>query len=239
MLLNDRATIVQAARDEALVAEGKRRPLKTGACFAGWHEGSKPHTRDGEPVKTCELYKVCPCQCHLDMDELYEMSGQERILIDNPEYHRVVGNISTYTLIETPGIMDVNAVIPANVLVSPAPGIVPGALIKEFTPTPTGRFARGEVEFLVKSCTDTWVIENDRHLCTPSYIADNIAKLYGIEPPQLGSIAGVFNKWKDIGFATVEQGPARFSGYTADAIEMGLDRMHERSDRATKIKMAF
>lgn len=235
-MLLDTASQAQSKRDEALFVEGKRRPLKTGACVAGWHEGSRPHTSSGDPIKTCELYKVCPCQCHIDFDE---MLGTERELIDNPEYVRVIGNAVQYTLIETPGILDVNAVVPANTLVSPAPGIVPGALVRKFDPTPTGRFARGEVESLVKSITDTWVIESERYFCTPNYVSEQIASVHGIDPPQLGSIAGVFTKWMQIGFALIEQNPARFIGYTPDAIEFGLDRMHDKSDRASKTRMAF
>lgn len=240
-MYEDKASRAQKERDQVLISAGLRRPLKTGFCSAGHCEGSKPRSRDGKPLKTCPDYKVCPCQCHADLDEIFELSGKERVLVEHDAYEPTIGmHFEAATLIETPSVLTPEVEIPEDVLVSPAPGIVPGARVRVYNRTMTGRWARGQLEDYVKSVTDTWVIENERAYCTVIYIANNIAKQQGFAVPSAGGIDAVLKRWEEIGFATIERKPTRFTGYTAEAMEYGLDGVRDRYKRARRSNsMAF
>ena len=62
------------------------RPFKTGFCSSGFCEGTKARSYSGAPAMTCKFWLVCPCECHARLSEIFKMTGQERRLVDNPEY---------------------------------------------------------------------------------------------------------------------------------------------------------
>lgn len=207
----------------------------TGSCWTcGWHEGTKPRDWRGNPVPTCKLWQTCRCLCHAEITEMFILAGKPRVLIENPEWKPVAHNFfPERETIQAPGVLEMEADIPSGVMVSVAPGIVPGASVKHFGDTPSGRAARGQIEYLVKNVTDTWVIEQERLPCTPAYIAKEIERVNGIVVA-LGSIDYVLNGWSELGFATIEHNPIKFTGYTTDAIELGLDGIKSRNKRAQK-----
>lgn len=242
----DRASIVQHRRNLELIAAKERLPLKTGFCLAGFHEGSKPKNREGDGIKTCDQYETCPCKCHTDLDELFELSGKVRELVTNPFYKPVIGQHLVQPTVLAAGVLSGEQNDP-DAIVSPAPGIVPGEKAKEFAETPSGRWARGQLEHFVKAAIDVWVVEgvaeglpNDRRIpCTPQWIATQVSEMQGVAEPELGGVNSVLSRWKTQGIATTAEKPFRFVGYTAEAIEQGMDRMRDKAKRDKRSTMAF
>lgn len=209
-------------------------PLLTGYCQAGWHEGLKARTASGKSAPTCKFYISCPCNCHTQLNRMYEMAGEERILVDNsdwkPENTFVMPSLEP--LAAVPSIP--SAPVAAVVVESPAPGIVPASVPRIFTPTVSGRLGKGELEAWVKEVTDVWAVEQEGR-CSVGYISAEIGRTKGINPPSQGAIQNVLFRWKDLDFAHIETDrPLRFTGYTDDGIKFGLENMKARAKRLAK-----
>lgn len=238
----DTASNKQLERNADLVKEGKRWPLKTGACLAGWHEGSRPRCH-GEPVKTCDAYQLCPCECHTQIDELFQLQGKPREVVLNPDYQpKLHAHLFAEECIVPDGIV-VNQ--SPGELICLAPGLVPAHLVRKFGTTPSGRFARGELEIKVKEVVDAWTVErefSDRdefgspqiEPCTPPYVANEISKATGTKVA-FGGVNSVFNRWKEMDIALFADHPYRLIAYTPAAIELGYDRLKERYERQHKL----
>jgi hypothetical protein len=206
----------------------------------------KPKSRSGVALKTCPRVfpnasvernpktgkiigrrdAICTHECHAMLDKMFEMSGMERVIQDNPEYH---APIRTWWM---PSLEDrVESFIARHTdtvrhVESPAPDIVPPTIERTFTPTATGRSARGELESYVKKVCDIWLVEQDVDICSPSYLSEECRKLMGIgKPPSQGAINSVLERWKAIGFAVTAKKPTRFVKYTDEGIKLGLDAM--------------
>lgn len=214
---------------------------KTGFCGIGLCEGTKPVSYSGVPMKTCPAYLTCPCDCHAKLFKMFEMSEMPRLLVENPEYappHREYWmpsddpNYGVATLSSPNG-----ADVPATVQ-NPAPGILPPPTARSFAPTATGRAARGELELWVKEVCDVWLVEGYQMLCTPAWISEEIADAQGIKPPSVGAISAVFERWMKLGFAVIEKKPTRFTGYTEEGKQLGLDALKVRAKRVKKRTMA-
>lgn len=116
-------------------------------------------------------------------------------------------------------------------LESPAPDLVPATVVRTFGPTATGRAARGELESWVKIKCDEWLIERYQMLCTPAWLANEIAYDQGIKAPSVGAISAIFDRWVKLGFAQVAKKPTRFLAYTDEGKKLGLDGMKTRAKR--------
>jgi hypothetical protein len=214
----------------------KRSKYKTGFCSNRQCEGTRPRSPSGKPLKTCEFFLECPCECHQVLDEMAELTGRGRELRVNPEY---VAPVSPYWM-PTPEFLA--ALRRSNL--SGGTG-VPGTsepaadgdsrpAMPVFTPTPTGIRARGQLEHEVKKVCDAWGGENAS--ITISFLASEIDP---DEPPSVGAIREVLLRWVKYGFATMGTEPLRFTGYTAEGAEKGLDVMkynYERNRRSNKSK---
>lgn len=203
-------------------------PILTGFCNSGWHEGMKV------AAPTCKFYVNCPCDCHAQLNRMYDLTGEERVLVNlstwKPENAFVLPSLEPLTAESSNG----SGPNPAPVVESPAPGIVPATIARPFTPTATGRAGRGELEAWVKAVTDVWAVEQDA-LCTVKYISEEIGRTRGINPPSQGAIQNVLFRWIDLGFAHVETDrPMRFKGYTEDGIKLGLENLKARAKRLGK-----
>lgn len=212
--------------------------LKTGFCYNGWHEGDNPTDWKGKPVPTCEFFVTCPCDCHTKLGKLFEMTGQERILVESSAYRPPERDfwLPSDDPLDVPS-RDDGVTVPV-ILESPAPDRVPATVARDFGPTPTGRAARGELEAWVKQHCDIWLIDEPGNHCTPSYLATEIAHDQGIIPPSVGAITAVFNRWADLEFAVIEKKPTRFVRYTPDGIKLGLDRMKANARMAKRRQLA-
>lgn len=213
-------------------------PMKTGFCSNGWCEGTKPKDWRGRPVPTCEFYLTCPCKCHDQLNKLYELSEMERMPVDNPEYvppHRTYWMPSDEPLAPLSSNVERAAAV---VVESPAPDLVPATLRRSYEPTATGRAARGQLEAWVKNQCDIWLVEQYDFLCTPAWISEEIAKAEAINPPSVGAIGAVFDRWVKLGFAEVEKKPVRFIKYTEQGIKLGLEGLKLKAKRSLKQQRA-
>jgi hypothetical protein len=127
--------------------------VKSGFCGIGHCEGTQPRSYSGQPMKTCQSWMTCSCDCHAKINQMFEMTGLERIPVENPEYHPVK---SPYWMPNPEDrILELAAsngsgVDAPRILESPDPSRVPARLAASYTPTPTGRAARGQLESWVQ-----------------------------------------------------------------------------------------
>lgn len=206
-------------------------PMMTGFCKSGWHEGTKARSASGQPAPPCKFYINCPCDCHAKINRMFEMTGDERVLLDVSDFK--IENPYVMPTLEPLSAVPSNpgATVAAPVVESPAPGIVPASLPRTFDPTTTGRAARGELEAWVRKVTDVWAVEQDA-VCSVGYLSREIGRTLGINPPSQGAIQNVLLRWKELGFAQIEtERPLRFLGYTEDGIKYGLENMKARAKR--------
>lgn len=224
-----------------MVQQTKKRPLKTGYCYDGLHEGTKPKSYSGKPMKTCEFWLTCPCDCHEMITRMFEESGMERILLDNPEYKPVKSPFWMPNPLDKPlDLRPSNGSGPqTRTVIEPAiPGATPARIAASYAPTPSGRSARGELESRVQEACDDWVALNPEDKCTPEYVSEYIAEAYDTTPPSVGAVHSVFMRWQALGFAFVEKKPVRFLGYTPDGVQYGLERLKIKTKREKKLKSA-
>jgi hypothetical protein len=209
---------------------------RSGFCNLGLHESTAPKDRNGKALKVCVFYETCTCECHQIVNEIFELSGTPREGKQNPDY---VPYVPTHNLglktIEAPGILD-EVEVPKNTMISIAPGIIPGAIVKEFTPTPSGRLARGQLTLWVKEICDEWIVEMYDVTCTPQWIAEKIKEYHKLGEFDPGGIYGIFYKWRDWEFAYIDEKPLRFDGYTDHGIKAGLDGCEAEYKRKMKAR---
>lgn len=224
-------------RDEHLLK------YKTGFCANGDCEGSAKKTAGGKPRPSCKWWKRCPCSCHTMYDMMFSQSGMERQIVDNSGYAPDETEFKMPTLEERiAAIASFKAGRPDAPIVieSPAPDVVPPTVARSFTPTPTGRVARGELSSWVKKVTDEWLVDHEPHQkCTPVYISETVARNEGLgRAPSVGAVDAVLKRWEAIGFAVVDRKPTRFSAYTPAGIQYGLEGCIDRAKRTKKLAAA-
>lgn len=210
--------------------------FKTGFCSNGWCEGTKPTDWKGNAVPTCKFYMTCPCKCHDEVGKLFEATETERILVDASGYSTPARTYWMPSDDPLPPLSTVNGNPVAEIIESPAPDRVPTRVAPTFTPTPTGRAARGELESWVEEVCNAWLVDEPDFHCTPAFIAEEIAKTKGITPPSVGAIGSVFNRWVELGFAECAKKPVRFVRYTEDGLKLGLAAIKERVRRQKKLQ---
>ncbi|HEY6021726.1 MAG TPA: hypothetical protein VIY48_18210 [Candidatus Paceibacterota bacterium] len=214
---------------------------KTGFCETGAHEGSAPKSYSGKARPTCSWWQRCPCDCHAFYDRLFRETGMERMPVDNSGYVVDKGGFVMPTLAErvaTEPSFNGHTANPPALLENPAPDYLPPTITRPYGPTATGRTARGQLESWVKEQCDIWLVEKDGFPCTPPRISEEIGRAQGINPPSVGAIHAVFERWKLIKFAVIERKPIRFIEYTEDGIHNGLDEMKAKYKRIQKRKMS-
>lgn len=216
---------------------------KTGFCSRKWCEGTKPTTWKGTPAPSCKMWQVCPCSCHEMFDMMFSMSDKPREVVSHSEWHpnkHAFWMPSPEDYMEQLASSRPGAVNVPKLIESPLPDAVPATLRRVFTPTNTGRAARGELESWVKDVCDVWLVEKEEFPCTPQYISDEIARNEGIKAPSVGAISAVFERWVKMGFAQVEKKPTRFIAYTEQGVRLGLegckDKMKREKRSAVKVE---
>lgn len=75
----------------AVTMTRKKTKHVSGFCGIGLHEGTRPRNVWGNPLKVCTLLGFdgehrCNCQCHKDIDEMYESAGAARVPQQNPDW---------------------------------------------------------------------------------------------------------------------------------------------------------
>lgn len=225
-------------------------------------EGTKPVDSTGSPMRTCMDWENCPCKCHSDITAMYEMAGidreppeqsaeylakvhahdlETRLMLDEVYAMTArsralssIGGTDAHPADERPstGTLDTQDGASAS-LTSPLPSRV------VFTPTPTGRRARGQLEYdVLQVCREYSQGVYDWPACTPKAVADRIGSMNATEPPSTGAINAVWDRWEKINFAEQAKKPSRFVKFTGDSTDMALDRIKGASKRAKKLAQA-
>lgn len=213
--------------------------VRSGFCGAGQCEGTEPVSYSGIPMKTCQSWMTCSCDCHIAVTKMFEMTGLERIPVENPHYHPVK---SPYWMPSPEDrVADLRAsngsgAVAPIVLESRDPGRAPARVVPSYGTTPSGRAARGQLESWVQEACDEFLVEAPEAKCTPDWISNKIYALQGVEPPSVGAIHAVLMRWQTLEFAYVEKKPVRFLGYTPQGIQMGLDGLKAQAKRQKKMR---
>lgn len=217
------------------------------------HEGTKPVSASGVPMMVCPHYDTCPCYCHYEVDQMFELAGLPREPVEqSPEYVALVDararetramldELATARLVPAPlsnvGVPDARR---ADEGTSPgqrdaATGTPAPVLQPVFAPTPTGRRARGQLEYdVLKVCADYDAGVYDWTICTPKLVAESIGKMNGTEPPSTGAINAVWDRWEKLDFAKQDKKPSRFVGFTGEHTAIALEAAKGRAKRAKK-----
>ena len=198
-------------------------------------EGTKPRSLTGNPMKTCERFFSCPCECHWRVDEMFRITGLERKLVPNPEYQTPVSDFVMPEITEDP-VGDV-AATSAPVIGHPddeppttapsAPAVAPLAQRR----TETGRAARGGLEAQVWDACFNMPGDDD---LTPKQIVEWIAEKYKIPTPSTGAVNAVWERWVKLDFATLGKKPNRFTGFQHEGTWEELVRMKGSAKRQAK-----
>lgn len=219
--------------------------LRSGFCINGQCEGTKPTSPSGVPMIVCTAWDWCKCKCHKQISELYEMAGLPRETATNPDYHPkkrdfwLPGDpetmpeepLSSSDVVMAPGDMERPPTTPP----SPARGTLAAVPVRTFAPTPTGRRARGQLEYDVLSiCRQFADLVFDWEFCTPKLVSEQIGRQYAIEPPSTGAINAVWDRWERLEFATQDKKPSRFVKFSGDGTESELDKMKLSIKRAKR-----
>jgi len=219
------------------------------------HEGDKLFTADGRPRPTCLFWDSCPCMCHYQIDQMYEMAGMEREPAEySPEYsaHLAEQSLKTEQMLDSlPNYVSVYAPLSnAGGTIPPASDEGPGAGSVDsatdtpapvaghaFAPTPTGRRARGQLEYdVLLVCIDFANNVFDWSDCTPKNVSEEIGRRYKIEPPSTGAINAVWDRWERLEFADQAKKPSRFVKFRVDNPSAAtLDVIKARAKRAKKM----
>lgn len=194
-----------------------QKPHLTGFCGMGQHEGTKPKSWNGLPLKVCEYWQVCTCECHVQITKMFEMTGQERVPMPNPEY---VTPPRKYWMPSD----DPEYRMPAAAPEVAEEGVAAAVLERTVQTTPTGRTQRGGLEFWVQRECLAWLVDRDPDYgLTVRIISEEIARIEGIKAPSQGAIGAVFDRWVKYGYAQIADKPRRFIGLTELGEANGLD----------------
>lgn len=203
--------------------------FKSGFCNSGWHEGTTAQDGSGQYVRTCHLWNKCNCDCHVQMDKMFQMTGEQRILVENPKYKPVK---SPFIM---PNPLEI-AEIRRKEEEDRAQRSIAAKSAGHFKETASGHRQRGQLEYeVLRVCQQFSRGLIEVEVLTPNVIANEIDE---IEPPSVGAIGAVFDRWTKLGFANCEKKPVRFTSFTVDGQLHGLDAMKAKAKQDNKRKLA-
>lgn len=205
----------------------------TGFCGVGFHEGMKPKTRGGVALKVCVSWIQCACKCHTDITKMHELTSTERVPHPNPDYSPVKNPFWMPSMDERAMLHERHD---HEVPVEPVVRNPLEAQAKRFDATPTGKRARGQLEDEVLAVCGSFVRgELPYEDLTPKEVATEIDKF---DPPSVGAIGAVFDRWVSLGFARCEKRPVRFVSFTLDGMTIGLEGLKAKAKREAKLKQS-
>lgn len=109
--------------------------------------------------------------------------------------------------------------------------------IVEFSPTASGRRARGQLGNLLDHICKKWMIgsasEGYPEQCSAEWLAKAVTALDG-KPTSTGAVARVLNKWSKLQYAMVEEHPLRFVGLTIQGMELGVEELEQQSKKKSR-----
>jgi len=207
----------------------------TGFCAVGFCEGKSPvGIISNKPVRVCDFYEECNCDCHKKITRMYESVNEPREVMQNPLYEPA-HNIDLSFLDEVdrlialtggPGI----ATEPLQKPSTATPGLWEAG--RTFAKTPTGRRQRGQLEAeVLLVCNRFMDGQLPPQVMTPTVIASEIDK---DDPPSIGAVNAILYRWRDLGFARIHSKPLAFLGYTPEGLKEGLEYMKARANRKAR-----
>lgn len=202
----------------------------TGFCANKQCEGTKPKSPSGSPMRTCQFWETCPCKCHAQITEMYELTGMDReppeqtaeylawvreqrhqFVSPSPFDIDPVDGLSSSGGTDTPLGDEDPVAVPVRDAAAP---LSPGRRVTPepvFAPTPTGRRARGQLEYdVLQICMEYAANVYDWEYCTPKLVAERIGKMNDTEQPSTGAINAVWDRWERLEFAIQDKKPSRF-----------------------------
>lgn len=204
---------------------------RTGFCGAGLHEGTRPKSPSGKPMKVCTAVGLCTCACHQKIDKMYQMTGVERVVQQNPDY-QPAQNVDLSWMEQLESKVAASPLLPGYAVMPPAveaPSVVvpTGAdsgpvPVPAYAATPSGIRARGQLEHQVYAVCQRFMMGEIQELMTPKLIALEIDPE---DPPSVGAIGAVLGRWEQYGFAVIHKNPIRFAMFTREGIAKGLEKM--------------
>lgn len=109
--------------------------------------------------------------------------------------------------------------------------------LREFPPTASGRRARGELENLLDFVCKRWLmtgtVQDKPELCTAEWLATAVEEL-DERPVSTGAVHRVLHRWRDLGYAIVDEHPLRFISLTQQGMEIGLDELERKAKKKSK-----
>lgn len=198
--------------------EEMKLPFPSGFCNSGWHEGTRAKDWKGNPAPTCKLIGSCPCECHKELDRMFEMAGRERVVQDNPEW---MPPVRTFWMPSD----DPNYRMPEALPVGET-----DISTDHLEVTPTGRTRKGSLEAAVQRAVLAWLEGADLGKRIQGFAVKDISeKVYENEgaalekPPSLGAVGAVLDRWEECGYVLLGRKPVRVIGLTPDGTEKGLE----------------
>jgi hypothetical protein len=186
----------------------------SGFCDVGSHEGTRPKGwSSGTPMKTCPYWLSCGCDCHKEVTRMFEMTGQERIEVPNPEYRPYE---RTFWM---PSLEDK--------LPEPQADVVEHD--DHLQVTATGRTRKGSLETAVQKVVLAWQELPVAQRIEGLSVKDISEKVYENEgaslekPPSLGAVAAVLDRWVKYGYVMLGTKPVRVVTLTKEGKENGLE----------------
>lgn len=234
-----------------------KKKIKTGFCANKQCEGTKPVSPSGAPMKVCDAWEDCACDCHEMVTQMYKMADLPR---EEPQQSaEYLAAVSARHMATARMLAEVQADMMARAPLSRFGGIMApppdegtlsdavdttagtletgyhGTVTPRFVTTPTGRRARGQLEYDVLTVCGEFsrdVYEWD--LCTPKLVAERIGKMHDTEPPSTGAINAVWDRWEKIGFAQQGRKPSHFIMFEIDDSLQTLAMLKDRIKRDKK-----
>ena len=223
------------------------------ACKHGWHEGTRAHDLTGKAVQVCKREyttppgygpKVqtyhCGCSCHTDLDMMFEMSGEPRRWVDNPEYRKPVNDFWIPSPEERAAAM-LEQKSPTAEIVTYDDGVSAPEVRVEFDISPDAqRRPKGLLDQLAQQACNGWLqLGEGRHImpCSVKYISARCADLAGDEiedRPSEGALANVLKRWAAIGAAIIGEKPVQFIDWTEEGRTTPLHVLREKHKRNSK-----
>lgn len=191
-------------------------------------------------MQVCRFWLTCPCECHVQITKMFQLVGEPRQLMDNPEYivkrdfkmpspEEVLRDKASVSNEKLQIIKSDNPDVPDTVIRTPA------------RDNGSDRQPKGSLETNVKLACDAWIKQGGLESgvdCTTKWVAEWIDEELGIQNVSRGAIDACWRRWMDrLGFAMILNKPTRFLCYTPAGIEHGLQGLKDKHDREVRHKI--
>lgn len=194
----------------------------------------------GKKVET-----ICAHDCHKSITEMYETAGIPREWPmsqwseEDMRLRRESGDLYDPRVLEacledsrrrSVVVLDEQALTPVPTLaerevVTTLEDILPpNPYVGDPSRRDAGYRPKGQLLFDVKIAVDGWVLGAHPHI--PVLNTSSIASLVNEKmPPSTGAITNILQRWRQVGFANIEERPWRFLSYTEIGVKMGFDEL--------------